>query len=62
MFLDKTSTFTGVLMQIMLLFGDFWKLRCGNIPSKTYYTIQENTYLSPFIIYLSNSANRQFIL
>ena len=47
------------MMQIMLAFGGFWKLRCGNFLSKTYYKIQENKYLAPFIIYRSKSINSQ---
>ena len=55
MSLAKLSTFPGILMQIMLIFGGFWKLSCGNSLSKTYSTDQENNYLAPFIIYLSHS-------
>ena len=52
MLLDKISTLTGILMQIMLVLGGFWKLRCGNILSKIDSTSQENNYLAPFMIYL----------
>ena len=40
MFLAKTSTFPGILMKIMLVFGGFCKFRCGNSLSKTYSTTQ----------------------
>ena len=60
MFLAKISTLLEIVMQIILVFGGFRKLRCGNSLSKIYYTSQENNYLSPFIIYLSNSVKRQF--
>ena len=62
MFFAKISTFPGILIKIMLVFGGFWKLRYGNILSKTYSTSQKNNYLAPFIIYISNSTNRQFML
>ena len=62
MFLDKISTFPGILMKIMLALGGFWKLRCGNSLSKTYSTSQRNNYLAPIIIYFSNSVKHQFIL
>ena len=39
-FLAKISAFPGILMQIILVLGGFWKLRCGNSLSKTYSTIQ----------------------
>ena len=31
MFLDRISTLPRILMQIMLVFGGFWKLSCDNI-------------------------------
>ena len=61
-FLAKISTFKGIFVQIMLVFDGFWKLRYENIPSKTYYISQQNNYLAPFIIYLSKSVNRKFLL
>ena len=54
MFLAKISTFPGILIKIMLVFGGVWKLKCGNKLSKTYDTRQENNYLAPFILYLYN--------
>ena len=54
--------FIMILTQIMLVIGSFWKLRWGNSLSKTYSTTQENRYLAPFIIYLYNSVNHQFML
>ena len=62
MFLAKTSILPGILIQIMLVFGGFCKLRCGKILSNIYSTIQDNKYLSPFIIYISNSIKRQFMM
>ena len=62
MFLSNISTFPGILMQIMLVFGGFWKLSYGNRLSKIYYKSQENNYLTSFIIYLSNSVNYQCML
>ena len=41
-FLAKISTFPEIMMQIMLVLGGFWKLRCGDSLSKTYSTSQEN--------------------
>ena len=61
-FLAKNSIFLGILMKIMLVFGVFWKLRCGNSLSNTYFTSQENNYLTSFIIHLSNSVKHQFML
>ena len=40
MFLAKISNFPVILMQVMLVFGGFWKLRCADSLSKTYYTSQ----------------------
>ena len=62
MFLVKISTFMGILMQIMLVFGVFGNLRCENILGKTYSISQETDYLAPFILHISNSAYCQFIL
>ena len=60
--LADISTFLGIMMQIMLMLGNFWKLRCGTSLSKTYSTSQENNYLAPFIIYTSNSVKSQSML
>ena len=50
------------MIQIMLVFGRFWKLRCWNSLIQKYSKSKENNYLEPFILYLSNSANHQFML
>ena len=62
MFLARISILLGILMHIMLVLGGFWRLKRGNSLSKTDYESQENHYLAPFIIYLYNYANNNFIL
>ena len=34
------STFHDIMTQIILMFGGFGKISCGNIPSNIYYTSQ----------------------
>ena len=61
MFLDKISTLPLILTQIMVVLDSFGDLRCGNILSGIYSTIQVNNYLAPFSLYFSNSAKHQFM-
>ena len=42
-FLAKISTIPGILMQIVLVFGGFWKLRCGEILSKKILQVKKIT-------------------
>ena len=62
MFLARISILLGILMHIMLVLGGFWRLKRGNSLSKTDYESQENHYSAPFIIYLYNFVNHQFML
>ena len=62
MFLARISTLPGIQTQLMFLLGGICKIRFWNILSKKYSTSKANNYLSPFILYPSDSIKDQFMM